>query len=169
MTIVQVFRKGVINMRDIIKRSVVLLAVLTFVAAPVFAMDSCPEGQDRDGHEGRISEKMRELNLTPEQEKLLKDTKEAHRAEMKKALESLKEKRQELKTALAKPNVTKQDVAPIAAGINALQAELVDRRIDGILKVKSILTPEQFAKLQDVKKDWHKGSDKKYDRKGCQR
>jgi len=37
------------------------------------------------------------------------------------------------------------------AEIKRLQANMVDKRVDGIFKVKEILTPEQFAKLETMK------------------
>lgn len=142
-------------MKRDIKRITVALVVFMLISAPAFSMGNCP----RWGHKGGYMEKkariMKELNLTQDQEKLLKETKEAHRAEMKKLFEATKEKRQALKDAMKKTGVTKKDVEPILADMKKLQAETLDRRTDGIFKVKSILTPEQFEKMQDMKKGKH--------------
>jgi len=140
-----------------------MLICSALIAGSVF----CETGACSSGERGgRYKEKRgaitRELGLTAEQDKLLKDAKEAHRAEMAELFQALKAKRQELKSALVKPGVTRQQVEPIAAEIKTLQSQMVDRRIDGILKVKGILSPEQFQKLQGMKEGWQKNGHMKH-------
>lgn len=138
------------NMNKYIIGMVVISALIT---GPAYAEGSgaCPTCEGKGFHKDKGEGITRQLNLTAEQDKLLKDSKAAHRAEMEQLMKALKEKRQELKDALAKSGVTKEQVDPIASQIKGLQAQMVDRRIDGILKVKGILTPEQFQKLQAMK------------------
>lgn len=132
-----------------------IVVVSTLIAGSAYAEDpaACPGGKDKTCYKDKKEAVMSQLNLTAEQDKLLKDSKTAHRAEMEQLVKALKEKRQELKDALAKPGVTKEQVDPIASQIKSMQAEMVDRRVDGILKVKEILTPEQFQKLQGMKEE----------------
>lgn len=133
-----------------------IVVISALIAGAAYAEDpgtSCPMGKDKASCKDKKEGVMRQLNLTAEQKKLLKDSKEAHRAEMGQLAKALKEKRRELKDALAKPGVTKEQVDPIASQIKSIQTQMVDRRIDGILKVKGILTPEQFQKLQGMKKE----------------
>lgn len=129
-----------------------LMAVLAvaLVAGPVFAWG--PDKSECGKGSGERREQIRrELNLTPEQDSLLTDARKAHRARMGDIFKALKEKKTALKAELDKPGVTASRVAPIVADIKKLQSELVDSRVDGILQVKSILTPEQYARLGAIK------------------
>jgi Spy/CpxP family protein refolding chaperone len=133
---------------------IALVVVSMFAAGAVFAgQGACASGEkERGGHyKEKTAAITASLKLTPDQEKRLNEAKTGHRAEMAELARQLKEARQELKTALANPAVTKQGVEPIAVRIKAFQASMVDRRIDGILKIKEILTPEQYQKLQGMK------------------
>ena len=49
-----------------------------------------------------------------------------------------------------------QKIEPLANEIKSLQAQLIDSRINGIFAVKEILTPEQFAKFQQMAEKWQK-------------
>ena len=151
------------------KRTQIVIAVMMIsllVAGSAFADNSaCPVGRDKAGYKDKMDSFSRDLKLTPEQDKMLKDAKQAHRSEMEGLGKAMKAKRQELQAALAAPGVTKQQVEPIAAQIKALQAQMIDSRIDGILKIKSILSPEQYQKLQAMKAEWRKNGNKKHSEK----
>ncbi|HOW35533.1 MAG TPA: Spy/CpxP family protein refolding chaperone [Candidatus Omnitrophota bacterium] len=102
---------------------------------------------DRRGSKGGI---LKELNLTPEQQEKLEANRKAQREETAKLFAAMKEKQAKLKEELTNPAVTKEAVAPIVSEIKSLQEQLTDRRVDGILAVKEILTPEQFEKFQQL-------------------
>jgi Spy/CpxP family protein refolding chaperone len=97
------------------------------------------------------------LNLTPQQEQKLQDNRRAQRERMSQLTNQLKEKQQILRQELKKPSVTKASLAPILAEIKSLQAQLIDARVEGILAVKEILTPEQFVKFQEMTPNKQKG------------
>ena len=145
-----------------------MVIIAALITGTAFAENSsgCPAGHG--GQQGFKDKKMaieHELNLTPEQDKLLKDAKSSHRAEMAALAKALKEKRRQLKDALAKPGVTKQQLEPITAELKQIQSQMIDARMGGILRVKEILTPEQFQKLQSMKDGWHKeGRGKRFEK-----
>lgn len=128
------------------------LLIVAAITGTVFAWGGCGQGgrSGRD-HNDRMAVMTKELNLTPDQEIQLKSTKETHRAQMGNLRLALKEKRQALKGELSKPGVTRQTVEPIVAEIKKLEADITGQRVDGIFKIKEILTPGQFAKLQAKK------------------
>ncbi len=145
---------------------IVMLVVSLFIAGSAFCEDgACQSGHDKAFHKDKQEAVTRELNLTPEQDKLLKEAKVACRAQMAELGKTLKAKRQALKDVLAKPGATRQQAEPIASEIKGLQSQMVDRRIDGILKVKAPLTPEQFQKLQRKHEGWQKGGRMKHEKK----
>ena len=141
------------------KKLMLILIIGVFAVAlaaqDVFAFGGAcgvKKGDGACGYKGKggIEQK---LDLTAEQKEKLDATKAAQRDQMKKLSGAMKEERRELKEALAKPDATKATVAAIASEIKKLQAEMVDKRIDGILAVKQVLTPEQYAKLQEMKEN----------------
>jgi Spy/CpxP family protein refolding chaperone len=155
------------------KKTMMLIAMVVavvFITGSVFAFGGCGM-QGKDGKEclgkGKMKEEMKkELGLTAEQDKKLEACKEAHRAEAKGMHDAMKAKKDELRTAIAQPGATRAQVEPIVNQLKALEAQMTDKRIDGIFAVKAILTPEQFAKLEAMKekrmKDWkgkHKDKD----------
>ena len=88
------------------------------------------------------------LGITPEQAAQLNAHRAEHREQMKTIKESTKQKRDQLKTELEKPEVDQGVVQQIATELKSLQAQLIDMRIAGVLFVKSILTPEQYQKFK---------------------
>jgi len=91
-----------------------------------------------------------ELNLTPEQQKKLAENRKAQREEMTRLLSVIKEKQAKLQEELKSPAVSRAKVESLANEIKALQAQLIDHRVNGIFTVKEILTPQQFAQFQQM-------------------
>lgn len=131
---------------------VVALVVVSLALSAVYAYgeDGCrkPEGK------GKGKERVfQELNLTPEQKKQLEVNRSAQRQETEKLFNAIKQKQEQLRQALNNPAATQSSIAPLANEVKSLQAELLDNRIRGILAVKTILTPEQFVKFQEMAKN----------------
>lgn len=91
-----------------------------------------------------------ELNLTEEQQKMMEDNRSEQRKARETLLASIKEEREKLQKALQDPATTKEQAESIARKLKSLQAEMVDSRIDAIFKVKAIMTPEQFARFNQM-------------------
>jgi len=146
---------------------IAVLLVTAIVAGDAFAYFGCDTKGQRDSrHKDKIEAIKKDLNLTADQEKALKESKEAFRVQAKDLRLKLKEKRQLLQAELSKPGVTRQQVEPIVAEIKALQSDTIEQKVNGILKIKEILTPEQFAKLQAKKEAKHKPGNMKRGYKG---
>lgn len=149
------------------KRMIVVIALVIMAlsaAGTVFASSDCQrEGANKD-HKGRMEALVKELNLTADQQRQLEESRTAYRQQAGELRGKIKEKRGALKTALSKPGVTKEGVEPIVAEIKTLQAQMVDQRVDGILSVKKILTPEQFEKMQQKMDKKEKSGRMKHDR-----
>ena len=139
-----------------IKRVIVLISVMAVLAGSAFAWGggSCGKGGHQEKAKGKMAS---ELNLTADQQKRLDAEKASHRKEMSALVDALKAKKHELQEALAKPGVTRKAVEPAVAAIKELESKMTDSRVNGILGVKEILTPEQFEKLQSMKKGREEG------------
>lgn len=152
-------------MKTNIKTIMAVIIVATFIAGNVFAEAECGLTGQRDKHSKAKDTITRELNLSTDQQNRLEQEKTAHREAMETLRNTLKEKKRELQDAIAKPGTTKQQVEPILTQIKKLQADMADKRVDGIFAVKGILTPEQFAKLQSIKEKKMQTGHKKHDGK----
>ncbi|MFH1800104.1 MAG: hypothetical protein ABH891_04560 [Candidatus Omnitrophota bacterium] len=134
-----------------------IVAVFTVVglmsAGPVaYAVSGEDDSKShKSSHRGEGKEFMKELNLTPEQrEKLLEQRNDPAKQGSYKAIhEQLKTKTQALYAAIAKPGATRADVSELIDEVNVLTGQMFSQKIDGIFAMKEILTPEQFAKMQE--------------------
>ena len=88
-----------------------------------------------------------QLNLTEGQKKQLDTNKEQHRAMMEQDRRQMKIKKEALQEELMKPQLDMVKINEIHQEIKAVQAQIEDNKLSSILAVRSILTPEQFAKF----------------------
>ena len=147
-----------------------IIAVLTvaglMAAGPVAYAEH--EGDNPEGGKGykhgEGKEFFKELNLTPAQKEKLKAQREAKRSNNKAAREQLKAKMQALHEAIAKPGTKRADVSGLVDEVNVLKGQMFSQRTDDIFAMKEVLTPEQFAKMQEQHKEWknkkHEGGGK---------
>jgi Spy/CpxP family protein refolding chaperone len=132
--------------------------MLTFaflLSAPLtwgFSPDDAPPGSPPN--EARMEERMarmdKELGLTAEQRKKLKEHRQSHRGEAKKFFEEIRTKREALREELEKPDFDKDKVKALNEELKALQNRMADHRLEGILEVREILTPEQFKRFHEM-------------------
>lgn len=132
---------------------VVTVAVAAiFIAGTVLAWGGCGAGPGKGGKDCPNKEEMKKaLGITPEQDKLLEAERTKHREESKALYDAIKAKKKELSDAIAKPGATRAGVQPIVDQLKVIQDKKMDKKVDGIFAMKAILTPEQFAKLEQMK------------------
>ena len=132
---------------------VVGLAALLLTASTVCAQQQA-EVKEPTGKRG---EKIfQELNLTKEQQDKMTANRKAQRQEMMKLREQIRQKQEQLQESLGSASVTPASVGPLVNDIKSLQSQLIDLRINGIFAVKAIMTPEQFAKFQQLTQERQK-------------
>ncbi|HZX49463.1 MAG TPA: Spy/CpxP family protein refolding chaperone [Nitrospirota bacterium] len=124
------------------------------------------EGDEGDSNrvrwEQNISRMYKKLNLTPGQDKQLKDHRNRHRSQMETLYKEIKVKREQLGEELQKTEFDMSKVQQVHDELKSLKAGMEDNRLEGILEVRKILTPEQFSKFMKLKKE--RTSDKKHRR-----
>lgn len=104
-------------------------------------------GGPRRRDDDRRDKMKAELNLTKEQQKKLDTHRIEQRAAMEKAMLDIKEKREELKAALEQPKLNRIALQKINDELKDAQNEMADQRLEGILYVREVLTPDQFKKF----------------------
>jgi len=101
---------------------------------------------------------IQQLNLTPQQEAQIKQLQMVNRQKAKELFLGLKEKRKELADELDKAHSNTIKIRALIAEIKDIQGRLIEQRVDGVLKMKEILTPEQYQKFSETLKNMHKGN-----------
>jgi len=142
------------------KTIVALIAIMTVMLSSSLSYAY----QFRGGDESRFSDEQKEemkarrqkakesfieeLGLEPEQVEVLDKYREEHKGKNKQAHEDLKKLKKALQEEIAKPESNPGTIRAITSEIKQIQAALVDVRTENILKIKEVLTPEQFEKFQ---------------------
>jgi len=107
------------------------------------------EGTDHRKMEEKFDKLTEELGLTPEQETELKQQRSQFKAQKKELWGKIRAKKKELKEELEKPDVDRAKVDKIIGEIKDLTGQKLEARVNKIISMKSILTPEQFKKLKE--------------------
>ena len=80
---------------------------------------------------------------------MLEENKNKHREETKVLFTQLRQKMTLLRQELEKSELNMQAIYYINNEVKQLQVQMLDNRLERILKVRKILTPEQFKKFED--------------------
>jgi Spy/CpxP family protein refolding chaperone len=94
-----------------------------------------------------------ELNPTPQQRQEIESHRSQNFEKAKELRRQLQETGKQLKEELDKPVSDIAKVNALAAQIKALEASKVDERIQKVLELKKILTPQQYQLLQEKIKE----------------
>ena len=125
---------------------------------------------DKDGKmEARMKRVEEQLGVTRKQEKRLKKHRKAHREEAGKLFEEMRQKKEALRNEMEKPDFNMDQVKALHEDLKRIQNKLADHRLQGILEVRQILTPEQFKKFHELtRQEWDKNGKKREYGSPCQ-
>jgi Spy/CpxP family protein refolding chaperone len=90
------------------------------------------------------------LNLTPEQQQKMEDLRYVHQKDMIKFREELSLKRLDLQREMQKDSPDRATVDRLADDLGALRTRMGRARVDHLLDVRKILTPEQWSKAREL-------------------
>ncbi len=99
--------------------------------------------------ETRRQEIYKDLNLNDEQKKLLEENRNKRKERTKDLTNEIKAKREALRQELQKDQLNMEAINKINDDLKTTQAQMMDYRLEGILEVRKILTPEQFKKFMN--------------------
>jgi periplasmic protein CpxP/Spy len=129
-------------------------ACALFLAAPGVRAEAGGKGlsdkrweERREKHHKKMA---KELGLSADQEKQLRESRKSHREAGEELRKGMKEKREAMKAELEKPELDMTRINTIQTEIKDLQGKMDDNRLDGILQVRKILTPDQFKKFGEM-------------------
>ena len=113
------------------------------------AENTGPEPRQQAGGQ-RIQEIYSQLNLTDDQKKQLEADKQQHRAKMESFRQEMKTDKKAIQAELMKPRLDMPKINGIHNQSKALQGQMEDEKLNSILAVRAILTPEQFSKFVNL-------------------
>ncbi|MBL7130947.1 MAG: periplasmic heavy metal sensor [Candidatus Omnitrophica bacterium] len=133
------------------KQAVVFAGVVAalFLSSAAYAqsVDNAAQGEMRPRREPK-QRLIEELGLTVEQQEQIKEQCSENKEKNKELREKIRSKRLELKQELEKQNIDKSKIDSLVAEIKILMGQQLEQRVESILSMKEILTPEQFEKFQ---------------------
>lgn len=150
--------KGVTDMMTkIMDRKIgLVLTVLAFLFLTLPLYAEAPEDATKAvqaDKEGGPEKLFKELGLTQEQKDQLKKSREDEAAKVKPLREQVRAKGEELRKVFESADIDKARAYALADELTSLEGELMHSRVDHVIALKQILTPEQFKKMQEKMKE----------------
>ncbi len=103
-----------------------------------------------DKHEWMVEQ----LGLTEDQQEKMREHRRAQEEQQKALREATKAKHKELAEELQKTEMNEGRIRQLADQLKDLSGQKIDARINGILTMRDILTPEQFAQFREKVKEF---------------
>ena len=140
-------------MRKVKVVTILIVAILVGLSTSiVYAASPIPVTQQKEAAIKKMDTKRQkiydDLGLTVEQRKLLEENKNKHKEQTEALFAQLRQKMTLLRQELEKSELNIQEVYQTNNELKQLQAQMLDNRLERILEVRKILTPEQFKKFE---------------------
>jgi len=126
----------------------VVIMAMVFSATCLYAGGAWNATQGEGGKEAHFKKMVEELQLTPQQKEALDKDRAEFDAKSKDLRDKAHQARMDLKQELDKPTSDKSRIGALASELKALAGQQIDNRIDQVMALKKILTPEQFDKMK---------------------
>ena len=101
----------------------------------------------------RFNKTAKELGLTQDQISQMKQIREENKVKTKQIIQEIRDKDKAIDEELLKENYSRAVVNGLLQEIRQLSADMAQLRIDDKIKVRSILTPDQFIKIEHNKQE----------------
>ena len=128
-------------------------ALIGLSVSVIYAAPAIPATQQKEAFVKKMDTKRQkiynDLGLTEEQRRLLEENKNRHREQTKALFTQLCQKMNALRQELEKSELNMQEIYQVNNELKQLQTQMLDNRLERILEVRKILTPEQFRKFED--------------------
>ena len=125
----------------------------SFLSAAVLRADPKEGGDGKkweERHESHFKEMRDKLGLSPDQEQQLRENRKAHQGKMKALRSENESKREALRSELEKPDLDMGRINALKTDLKDVHNRMDDLRLDGVLAVRKILTPDQFKKFGEM-------------------
>lgn len=130
-----------------------LTTTLLLITSITVALSAQPGQGKGKGHKEQGARIAQELNLTEQQQADLKELRESRKESHKPHREEMKAIHEEMNKLLRAPTVDKKAIEANIQKTAKLTEEKLRNHVEYQLKVKEIMTPEQFNKYLDMKRE----------------
>jgi len=128
----------------------IAMSAMVVVTQAGYAQDSSGADTNCRGKAHKNIERLfDELNITAQQKEQLKGIMQESRAKTVANREKLRLNRQALKEELEKVTSDTAKINALVADVKSIEGQLTDERVSHILRIKAVLTPEQFVKFKE--------------------
>ena len=139
-------------MKPLNKQMMMLAAIALGLVFSGTANAKMPGEEAGQPNKDKRSQVIQQLNLTPQQEAQIKQLQMLNRQKAKELFLRLKEKRKELADELDKASSNPIKIRALISALKDIQGRLIEKRVEDVLKMKEILTPEQYQKFSETLK-----------------
>jgi Spy/CpxP family protein refolding chaperone len=155
-------------MKTKINRSLAMavVALMVLSQACVYAGEEGNTAQGANNKEAHFKKMSEELKLTPQQSEQLTKQREEFASKSKDLRDKMQAARTGLKAELDKPAPDKAAVDGLVAEMKNMTGQQIQNRVDKVMAMKQILTPEQFSKMGESMKDRKHEKGEKGDKRG---
>ena len=143
-------------MKPLNKQMMILAAIALGLFFSCTAHAKISEEEAGQPNKDKREQLIRQLNLTPQQEAQIKQLQTLNRQKVKELFLRLKEKRKELADELDKARSSPIKIKALIADLKDIQGRLIEQRVEDVLKMKEILTPEQYQEFSETLKSMRK-------------
>jgi Spy/CpxP family protein refolding chaperone len=130
--------------------AVVVVAAMVLSTTGAYAMGGWGGKKDMEAHFKKMAE---ELKLTPEQKAQLDKQRGEFMAKTQALREKIKAMRTSLRQELDKPASDKTRIDSLVAELKDVVGEQIRIKVDSIIALKQVLTPEQFARMNELRSE----------------
>ncbi|HEX3036753.1 MAG TPA: periplasmic heavy metal sensor [Thermodesulfobacteriota bacterium] len=95
-----------------------------------------------------------ELELTNRQVDRIEEIFSSHKSKMLELHSKLRKKDEELSKKARNPNSTREEILQLTDEVENIKGELRDIRVDMLLRIRDVLSPQQRAKLQEIQEKY---------------
>lgn len=135
------------------KTTTIIAAVMLLTGGlvlTVHAQDGSPEKKEwKERMEAKKQVLFKELNLTDAQKQQLDENRKKSQESTKALRQSIRDNMDLMGKELEKDALDMARINQIQVEIKSAHAKIMDNRLQGILEVRSILTPEQFKRFSE--------------------
>jgi len=134
-----------------LKRSLILFFLIVLVSS--FSYGNNDDIQGKWWKHPKIA---KELGLTNDQVNRIEAIFSSYRPQMIELDSKLKEKEVELRNTRRNPNSTREEISRLSDEVEGIRGNMRKIRVDMLLQIRDVLTPEQRAKLEEIKSRYGK-------------
>lgn len=139
--------KRLAMMIAVLGAALVLSSPAVYAAWAPSQKDAVKTKEVKEKWEAKRQELYKKLDLTDDQKKALEENKNQNREQTKALFQSIKDKKEQMRQELQSGQLNMDKINQLQNELKASQAQMLDSRLQGILEIRKILTPDQFKKF----------------------